>query len=56
MCCDCKTSRRASKKFLLVLILVVAAVAWYRRLSEPQKRFAQNLVRQIPYLPARYAV
>jgi len=40
----------------LLLLLAVALFVGYQRLSDSQKRFVQNLARQLPYLPARYAV
>jgi hypothetical protein len=46
---------------LVVLSLAVAAAAtaaamWYQQLDEGHKRYVQNLVRQLPDLPARYSV
>ncbi len=39
-----------------LLLFLVGLVLVYRNLSEAQKRFVQNILRQVPYLPARYAV
>ncbi|MBN1313829.1 MAG: hypothetical protein JXA42_00100 [Anaerolineales bacterium] len=47
--------KRANTWKLLFLIAFGAAV-WYVGLSDSKKRFLQNLLRQLPYLPARYAV
>lgn len=42
---------------LLVLVAVAAgAFLWYQLLPYSKKRFIQNLVKQAPHLPARYAV
>ncbi len=40
----------------LFFLLVLIGAIWYSQLDESQKRFVQNLVRQVPYLPARYMV
>lgn len=40
--------------WLLLLLIGLALV--YQNLSEAQKRFVQNILRQAPYMPARYAV
>jgi len=39
-----------------LLLLLVGLALVYQNLSEAQKRFIQNILRQVPYLPARYAV
>ncbi len=50
-----RCSKRKRWGFWLLLLLVV--LAWiYQNLSEAQKRFVHNILRQAPYLPARYAV
>ena len=42
---------------LLIGALIGALlVTWYTRLSASQKRFAVHLIKQAPYLPARYFV
>lgn len=51
MCCK----KRKSYGFWLLLLLVGLALV-YQNLSEAQKRFVQNILRQAPYMPARYAV
>jgi hypothetical protein len=50
------TKRRRSNSWLLVLLLLAGLALVYQNLSEAQKRFVQNILRQAPYLPARYAV
>lgn len=51
-----KTLTTGQIVFVLLLLLAVTLLIGYQRLSDSQKRFVQNLVRQLPYLPARYAV
>ena len=51
-----KDKRKSSKGWWPLLALVAGLVIWYLGLDKSHKRFVQNLVRQIPYLPARYAV
>ncbi|MEJ5308697.1 MAG: hypothetical protein WHX52_02915 [Anaerolineae bacterium] len=48
--------RRRGHLALWILLLLVGLALVYQNLSEPQKRFVQNILRQAPYLPARYAV
>jgi hypothetical protein len=48
------TKRKRCGFWLLLLLVGLALV--YQNLSEAQKRFVQNILRQAPYMPARYAV
>jgi hypothetical protein len=49
--------KRKKRSWLFWLLLLLAgAMVWYMQLDERQKRFVQNIVKQIPYLPARYSV
>jgi predicted nucleic acid-binding protein len=47
---------RLAKLTLVIGILAVLILAGYQRLSESQKHFVQELVRQSPYLIPRYYV
>ncbi|HOT90999.1 MAG TPA: hypothetical protein PLJ78_03115 [Anaerolineae bacterium] len=49
----CKKQRHCG---VWLLLLLVGLALVYQNLSEAQKRFIQNILRQVPYLPARYAV
>ena len=40
----------------LLFLLVIVAALWYTQLDDSRKRFYQNLLRQLPFLPARYMV
>jgi len=52
-----KRKQRRQRRFrLLVLLLLIGLALVYQNLSEAQKRFVQNILKQAPYLPARYAV
>jgi hypothetical protein len=42
--------------FSLGLILAIILVVLYARLSDSHKRTIRHLLRQVPYLPARYCV
>jgi len=42
--------------WLAILIAVLLITLWYQRLPLRKKQFVQNLVQQIPDLPARYQV
>jgi len=44
------------RKLLPVFLLVGIAlgIARYTKLDESKKRFIKHLVKQVPYLPARY--
>jgi hypothetical protein len=42
--------------FKLGFILALAAVLVYSQLSESQRRYIAHLVKQIPFMPARYCV
>jgi hypothetical protein len=42
--------------FKLGIILALVAVLVYSRMSESQRRYVAHLVKQIPYMPARYFV
>lgn len=46
------------RKCLFVVLIVVGAlaVAGYQKLDDSQKRFVQELGRQVPYLVPRYFV
>jgi len=48
------------RSFLAILLLATAAAVgvavWYQSLDESRKRYVQNMVQQLPYLPARYSV
>jgi hypothetical protein len=48
--------KRKKSRFFWLLLLLAGVTVWYLQLDERQKRFVQNIVRQIPYLPARYSV
>jgi len=39
-----------------LLLLIVILLVGYSSLSESKKRFIVNMLRQLPYLPARYLV
>lgn len=46
-----------SLRWFMALALIILGVAlWYYYLPEDQKKFIQNLVRQVPELPGRYAI
>ncbi len=47
---------RATNRLLVILLLVAVLILRYQSLSDSQKRFLHNLLRQLPYLPARYMV
>ncbi|MGC9396001.1 MAG: hypothetical protein ACP5J4_14245 [Anaerolineae bacterium] len=52
-----RRAKQKQRRFrLLVLLLLIGLALVYQNLSEAQKRFVQNILRQAPYLPARYAV
>jgi CHASE3 domain sensor protein len=52
-----RRAKRKQRRFrLLVLLLLIALALVYQNLNEAQKHFVQNILRQAPYLPARYAV
>ena len=42
--------------FTLGLILAIILIVLYSRLSYSHKRTIRHLLRQVPYLPARYFV
>ncbi len=42
--------------WLVTIILALVVTLWYQRLPLRKKQFVQNLVQQIPDLPARYQV
>jgi hypothetical protein len=42
--------------FLLAVLIAAGALLWYNRLDDRHKRYIQNLIRQIPDLPARFFV
>jgi hypothetical protein len=48
--------RRLKKVLMLVLAAgaVLGLAALYSRQDESKKRFIKQMVRQVPYLPARY--
>ncbi len=52
MCSQCKC------KPYLCFSLLLLIVSWivYQQLSDAQKHFVVNTLKQLPYLPARYAV
>lgn len=48
---------RATKILLIVIgVLAILGVVGYQRLDDSQKRFVQELARQVPYLIPRYYV
>ena len=47
---------KAVKVFLAISILVALIFVGYQQLSESQKNFVKELVRQSPYLIPRYYV
>lgn len=47
---------REFRLLLIGLLLALAAALWYRSLPEYRRRFYQNLLRQVPDLPGRYAL
>jgi len=47
---------KAVRTFLVIGILAALIFVSYQQLSESQKRFVQELVRQSPYLIPRYYV
>ena len=51
-----KRRRRRKGIFFLSFLVAMGLVLWYLQLDESRKRFIQNIVRQLPYLPGRYSV
>ncbi|MBN2007667.1 MAG: hypothetical protein JXA21_30260 [Anaerolineae bacterium] len=51
----CTRSHRRPPLLFFLLLLVVLWVI-YQQLSDAQKRLVVNTLKQLPYLPARYAV
>lgn len=46
--------RKRPWKKILVVVLLGLAVYRYTQLDESKKRFIKHLLKQVPYLPARY--
>jgi hypothetical protein len=52
-------SRSIRKSLITLLILLLVGLGlrwWYQNLPLRKKQFIQNLIRQVPDLPARYMV
>lgn len=49
-----RSNRKPHLLFFLLLLIVLWVV--YQQLSDAQKRLVANTLKQLPYLPARYAV
>ena len=49
-----RSHRMPSWMFFLMLLVVLWVV--YQQLSDARKHFVVNTLKQLPYLPARYAV
>jgi hypothetical protein len=53
----CEKYYRCLRAFFLLAVLIAAgALWWYTQLDDRHKRYIQNLIRQIPDLPARFSV
>jgi hypothetical protein len=48
--------RRFRNTVLTIAILTGLLAWWYNRLNKRQKQFIQNMLQQLPDLPARYMV
>jgi hypothetical protein len=43
-------------KTVIAVVIILAVVVAYKRMSEGKKRFLKELLRQVPYLIPRYYV
>jgi hypothetical protein len=51
-----ESMKKKMKTWILLALIAFGVAAWYSGLPDSKKRFVQNVIRQLPYLPARYAV